>query len=149
MSLLEIIGTILTELEKVQEKLDRLLASGGDLSVETETRMESSDNFKGSTRSESKRPEPTVIEKVIIKGGTTISATALSSFALPMTGKYQWYRLKGNDKVKLRKCTNAACLLYLKFNEDSSKYEHWKYDANTGEGGFVQDKCDYYFPEGT
>lgn len=127
------VGTILTELEKVQEKLDRLLASGSNTFT--------IDVVEG-------KEVPTVVEKTIIKGGRTIPAKTLSNFALPMTGKYQWYRLKGNDKVKLRKCTNAGCLLFLKFNEDKSKYEHWKYDVNTGVGGYVQDKCDYYFPEG-
>jgi len=73
---------------------------------------------------------------------------ATTNFALPMTGKYQWYRLKSDDKIKLRKCSNEGCLMFLKWSGSKEVYEHWKYDANTGKGGYVQEKCDYYFPEG-
>lgn len=150
MSFLEMVGSILTELEKVQEKLDRLLASGGEKElVEAETRMEPASNFKGSTRSNSKLPEvrihsPGFEDYKPEPKKENIPATTTSNFALPKTGKYQWYRLKNNDKVKLRRCSNEGCPMFLKFNEDKKKYEHWKYDANTGVGGYVQDTCEYY-----
>ena len=73
-----------------------------------------------------------------------IEAKSLSNFALPMTGKYQWYRFKDDNTVKLRKCKNDGCDLFLKWNDEIKKYEHWKYDANTGRGGFVSDKCAFY-----
>ncbi len=58
------------------------------------------------------------------------------------TGKYTWYSLKGGGKV--RKCNNEGCDLFLKYSEEKSTYEHWKYDANTKVGVYAQDRCDYY-----
>ena len=70
---------------------------------------------------------------------------SVSNFALPIgKGKYQWYKLKDDDTVKLRKCKNEGCLLFLKYNDTTKRYEHWKYDANTGQGGFVADNCEFY-----
>jgi len=117
--------SILEVLEQNREKLDRLLAK----KVEKDWSL-----------LEEPEGKPTIVEEVI-------QPTVLSNFALPKTGKYQWYRLKGDDKAKLRKCNNEGCSMFLKFNGDKKKYEHWKYDANTGVGGYVQDKCDYYVPE--
>ena len=57
-------------------------------------------------------------------------------------GKYTWYPLHGGGKV--RKCNNEGCDLFLKYSEEKSTYEHWKYDANTGVGVYAQDRCDYY-----
>ena len=74
-----------------------------------------------------------------------ITPQSVSNFTIPIgKGKYQWYKLKDDDSVKLRKCQNEGCLLFLKWNDTKKKYEHWKYDANTGVGGFVQDGCDHY-----
>ena len=74
-----------------------------------------------------------------------INPQAISNFALPKTGKYQWYKLKDSvPTIKLRKCMNEGCLLFLKWNDDKKKYEHWKFDANTGVGGYVQDNCEFY-----
>ena len=113
--------SILGFLEEINGKLDRLLAK------KEPTVRHASPGFPFAEQ----KPEP-------------IPATSLTNFALPMTGKYQWYKLKGDDKVKLRKCSNEGCLMFLKWNGDKKKYEHWKYDPNTGVGGYVQDSCDHY-----
>ena len=132
MSVLEILGSVLTELEKVQEKLDRLLASGPYKGMITGEQQIAKEIYEGE--------KPTVIEKTIIKGGRTIPVKG--------SGKYEWFPVKGMQGVKVRACSNEGCPYYLKYNEDKGKYEHWKYDPNTQEGGFVQDNCDHYFPEG-
>ena len=89
--------------------------------------------------------KPESQEKVIKEITNTVEETITGGYELPRTGKYQWYKLKDSiPTIKLRKCTNEGCLLFLKWDDDKKKYEHWKYDANTGAGGFVQDKCDFY-----
>ena len=88
-----------------------------------------------------KKPEP---KRETFMKEEIIEAKSISNFALPKTGKYQWYKLMEDDSIKVRKCTNEGCLLFLKWDDTKKKYEHWKYDANTGFGGFVQDKCDFY-----
>jgi len=116
--------TILRWMEEINGKLDRLLAKGttiGTINVDT---AENDPN----------------IEPIIV--------TTEKDYMLPKTGEYQWYKLKGDDKAKLRKCSNEGCNMFLKYNGDKKKYEHWKYDANTGVGGYVQDTCDHYFLEG-
>lgn len=90
----------------------------------------------------SERSKLIVTEEIVKK--EIIDPKKISNFALPKTGKYQWYKLLEDDTIKVRKCTNEGCLLFLKWDDDKKKYEHWKYDANTGFGGFVQDKCDFY-----
>lgn len=55
MSLLELVGSILTELEKVQEKLDRILASGGE--KEGASRDAGRAELKDSDSTDSKLPE--------------------------------------------------------------------------------------------
>jgi len=113
------IDLILGELEKINGKLDRLLAKG---------------STKGFKIVEKELPLTT--EKVIVKGGRTIPAKG--------TGKYEWFKVNGLPGVKVRKCSNEGCPYFLKYSEEKGKYEHWKYDPNTQEGGFVQDNCDYY-----
>lgn len=91
-----------------------------------------------------KKPESQETFKIEIKN-TMVETKSGSDYMIPMgKGKYQWYKLKDDNTIKLRKCKNEGCLLFLKWNDTKKKYEHWKYDANTGEGGFVQDGCDYY-----
>ena len=139
MSVLELLGSILTELEKVQEKLDRLLASKSNPIL--------GDGIPADARFPA---EPMKTTRTHSPGFEDyIPPPVLSNFALPKTGEYQWYRLKGGDKAKLRRCRNEGCNMFLKYNGDKKSYEHWKYDANTGVGGYVQDKCDHYFPEGS
>ncbi len=95
-----------------------------------------------------KKPEPKVVgfpvKRETFMKEEIIEPSKTSNFALPKTGKYQWYQLLEDNTIKLRKCTNEGCLLFLKWDDIKKKYEHWKYDANTGVGGFVQDKCDFY-----
>ena len=120
---------IYEELEKIHAKLDRLLVSREFV-------------FKNKTI-EQKEKEG-VLNSPGFKPYEPLPANATTNFALPKTGKYQWYVLKNDRAIKLRKCSNEGCPMFLKFNEDKRKYEHWKYDANTGVGGYVQDTCDYY-----
>lgn len=67
MSLLELVGSILTELEVIKGKLDRLLASGGE--KEGASRDVGRVELKDSDSTDSKPP---VVEKTIVKGGTTV-----------------------------------------------------------------------------
>ena len=126
MSLLEKVDTILSFLEEINGKLDRLLAS---------------ENFDEDSPERVKQIK--AMDRMI-----EMDTKPKNDCMLPKTGKYQWYKLKGDDKAKLRKCSNEGCNMFLKYNGDKKKYEHWKYDANTGVGGYVQDACDHYFPEG-
>jgi len=126
MSLLEKVDTILSFLEEINGKLDRLLAS---------------ENFDEDSPERVKQIK--AMDRMI-----EMDMKPNNDYMLPKTGEYQWYKLKGDDKAKLRKCSNEGCPMFLKYNGDKKKYEHWKYDANTGVGGYVQDTCDYYFPEG-
>ena len=88
----------------------------------------------------STKSQEIVIKEIKVE---TIEKEAASNFAMPITGEFQWYKL-ADQEGKLRRCNNAGCDLFLKYNKDKKTYEHWKYDANTGKGGFVQDKCDYF-----
>ena len=119
--------SILKVLEENKEKLDRLLASKGD--------KELIEAFEPKPKK-----ELLVTEKVIVKGGRTIPGKG--------QGQYEWFKVNGLPGVKVRKCSNEGCPYFLKYSEEKGKYEHWKYDPNTKEGGFVQDRCDYYLPEG-
>ena len=109
--------SVLERLDKMDEKLDRILE---ELILK---------------KPEPKK-EPAVIEKTIVKGGRTIPAKG--------SGKYTWFAVNGLPGVKVRQCSNEGCPYFLKYSEEKGKYEHWKYDPNTGEGGFVQDNCDFY-----
>jgi len=153
MSLLEKVDSILEEMEKINGKLDRLLASGGDKIKCGNCGKMFKAYHDGQGINTGYCPKclteydtvgldekPPVIEKTIIKGGTTIPRKG--------QGRYEWFPVKGLEKVKVRACSNEGCPYYLKYSEEKGKYEHWKYDPNTQEGGFVQDNCDYYFPEG-
>lgn len=141
MSVLEILDSVLGFLEEINGKLDRLLASGNfdEDSPERVKQIKAMDRMIEMDMKPKK--EPTVIEKTIIKGGTTIPKKG--------QGKYVWFPVKGLQGVKVRACSNEGCPYYLKYSEEKGKYEHWKYDPNTQEGGYVQDNCDHYFPEGT
>lgn len=115
-------------LKKLDEVLDRL----EELSAENKKifamfSIKSQDNFI--------KEEITKIEKTMVEEAT--------NFAMPITGEFQWYRLV-DQEGKVRECNNVGCDLFLKYNKDKKTYEHWKYDANTGKGGFVQDTCEYY-----
>ena len=80
---------------------------------------------------------PIVSEHV---SGVNLEAT--TNFVIPMgNGKFQWYRF-ADQEGRVRKCKNEGCNLFLKYNEDKKKYEHWKFDPNTGKGGYVADKCE-------
>ena len=114
------IDLILEELERVHEKLDRLLVK----------RVE-----KDWSLLEGASEQPTDVEP------KKILTTVTTNFALPVTGKYQWYRFADREG-KVRACTNQGCGMFLLWNPDKKKYEHWKYDVNTGKGGYVQDNCD-------
>ena len=71
-----------------------------------------------------------------------VNLEATTNFAIPMgNGKFQWYRF-ADQEGRVRKCKNEGCNLFLKYNEDKKKYEHWKFDPNTGKGGYVADKCE-------
>ena len=67
------------------------------------------------------------------------------NWALPKTGKFQWYKMS-NEEGKIRKCENANCDLFLKYNNDKKTYEHWKIDANTGKAFFVFEGCGGEYP---
>jgi hypothetical protein len=137
MSVLELIGSILTELEEVQEKLDRLLASGGEKESLNEREGLAYDQDNLPLRDDSKLPEV----RIHSPGFEDYKPEPKKDLALPMTGKYQWYNLV-NHEGKVRKCVNEGCDLFLLWNKDKKKYEHWKYDVNTGKGGYVADKCE-------
>lgn len=132
MSLLEKVDSILTELENIKGMLNILVARP----------------FKLVEKEPEPKKEPTVRRASPGFPFAEQKTEHTTDYMLPKTGKYQWYKLKGDDQAKLRKCNNEGCSMFLKFNGDKKKYEHWKYDANTGVGGYVQDTCDYYFPEG-
>jgi len=138
MSLLEKVDSILEEMEKINGKLDRLLSSREFVfKNKTIDQKERIDILKIAKDVKKELP---IIEKTIIKGGTTVPKKG--------QGRYEWFKVKGLEKVKVRQCSNEGCPYYLKYSEEKGKYEHWKYDPNTQEGGYVQDNCDHYFPEG-
>lgn len=60
----------------------------------------------------------------------------------PTKGKYVWYPLISGGKV--RKCNNAPCPYFLKYNEDINTYQHGKYDAEKKEWYHVSDTCEFY-----
>lgn len=133
MSILEKITSILDGIEEINGKLDRLLASKiniDPIALEEATAPQKTTRIHSPGFEDYKPP-----------------VEATTNFALPMTGKYQWYKFV-DQEGKVRKCNNNGCDLFLKYNNDKKSYEHWKYDANTGIGGYVQDKCNYYFSEG-
>lgn len=121
------IDLILEELEKIKGMLNILVARPFKLVTPA-----------GHLTAPEPKKDLVVTEKVIVKGGSTIPKKG--------TGKYEWFKVKGLEKVKVRACSNEGCPYFLKFSEEKGKYEHWKFDPNTGEGGFVQDNCDYFVP---
>ena len=67
------------------------------------------------------------------------------NFVIPMkNAKFTWYRFADQDG-RVRKCENEGCDLFLKYNENKKTYEHWKFDPNTGKGGYVADKCEWIY----
>lgn len=58
------------------------------------------------------------------------------------TSLFTWYKLKSGGKI--RKCSNAPCPHFLKFNEDTRKYQHGKYDAAKEEWYHVADNCEFW-----
>ncbi len=70
---------------------------------------------------------------------------SFDNWALPKTKKFQWYRTS-NEEGKIRRCENANCNLFLKYNNDKNTYEHWKFDANTGKAFFVSEGCGGEYP---
>ena len=80
---------------------------------------------------------PIVSEHV---SGVNLEAT--TDFVIPMkNAKFTWYRF-ADQEGRVRKCDNEGCNLFLKYNEDKKKYEHWKFDPNTGKGGYLADRCE-------
>lgn len=57
-------------------------------------------------------------------------------------GKYTWYPLKDGGKV--RKCNNAPCPYYLKWNDEKKTYEHGKYEPEKMRFYYVDDRCEFY-----
>ena len=111
------------ELEKKYLTEVRDLLSSIDLKILEMLKTKTRDTFITEVREEKgfADPEPT------------------SNFAMPKTGKYQWFRMSNNEG-KIRKCENAGCGLWLYWN--GSTYEHWKYDINTGKGFYVANICE-------
>ena len=82
---------------------------------------------------------PIVSEHV---SGVNLEDKPNDNFVIPMkNAKFTWYRFV-DQEGRVRKCKNEGCNLFLKYNEDKKKYEHWKFDPNTGKGGYVADKCE-------
>lgn len=81
-------------------------------------------------------------EEELYSGATRLEENPTKEEKLPKTGKYQWYPIVGGGKV--RPCDSIGCTYYLKFNEDTRKYQHGKYDANTQVWSYTHDLCDYW-----
>ena len=140
-----------TNFDVLNGKLDKILGLLSERSKdvitkemdgEKETRqstgvMDSTQKGRKSKDSLSYSKPPIVSEHV---SGVNLEAT--TNFAIPMgNGKFQWYRF-ADQEGRVRKCKNEGCNLFLKYNEDKKKYEHWKFDPNTGKGGYVADRCE-------
>lgn len=95
MSVLELLGSVLTELEKVHEKLDRLLAVGSARQTE-----EQYHDMEELARLSEPKKEPVVVEKVIIKGGTTVP----KSEGIDLDLEYNGRRYKGKWSPCKYKC---------------------------------------------
>ena len=89
-----------------------------------------------------KKPKERNLLEMVSEHVSGVNLEATTNFAIPMgNGKFQWYRF-ADQEGRVRKCKNEGCNLFLKYNEDKKKYEHWKFDPNTGKGGYVADKCE-------
>jgi len=127
-------------------KLDKILGLLSERSKDVITKEMGGENSRDSSMeggesihiaSPNDSKPPIVSEHV---SGVNLEAT--TNFAIPMgNGKFQWYRF-ADQEGRVRKCKNEGCNLFLKYNEDKKKYEHWKFDPNTGKGGYVADRCE-------
>ncbi len=81
----------------------------------------------------------------IEKQESVTEGKTFDNWALHKNRKFQWYRTS-NEEGKIRRCKNANCNLFLKYNNDKNTYEHWKFDANTGKAFFVSEGCGGEYP---
>ena len=146
--------------EVVKKELTSEHVSGVNIEIRGEKEVE--DNVHGSRTGESVRtssvatnskpPNPkgettveeTVTEIMIDAINTATTKTedkTFANWALPKTGSFLWFKMS-NEEGKMRKCENRGCDLFLKYNNDKKTYEHWKLDANTGKGFFVNERCE-------
>lgn len=136
------IPLILDELERINGKLDRILAWGrrgvGLTTKETQSLRKLEKEWEDDENDALKVSKTTTLHS---PGFDDYKPEEKTNFALPMTGKYQWYNLV-NHEGKVRKCENEGCGMFLMYNNDKKTYEHWKYDPNTGKGGYVADRCE-------
>jgi len=56
--------------------------------------------------------------------------------------EFTWYIL--SDGKKVRKCNNEPCPFFLKYNDETGKYEHGDYDMNSNEWTFKQHSCKFW-----
>lgn len=122
--------SVLKKLDQIEVKIDKILEKLESLSTV---------NLKGDEFH--KKPEPKKEVKIHSPGFEDYKPESKDFLIHTKGGKYSWYRFS-NQEGRVRKCENEGCDLWLKYNEDKKTYEHWKYDVNTGKGGFVADRCE-------
>lgn len=85
------------------------------------------------------------VEKVLFdEDHAKVAASNEGVVKIKQTDKFTWYHLGDPKEFKVRKCGNSGCPYFLKYNSETKKYEHWKFDIISGERGFVDDRCDFY-----
>ncbi len=128
------------EIEEIEKKIDFMIKLLGTMNL----RLDKLVNQR--IVSESKEIVKGLKAEELYSGATRLEENPTKQEKLvppiPKTGKYTWYPIVGGGKV--RPCESVGCTYYLKFNEDTRKYQHGKYDANTQVWSYTHDLCDYW-----
>ncbi len=137
-------GILMDEVERKRLIEVRDLLSSVDFKILEMLKTETKELFITEKIIEKESPGVQIIDGHVNFGehisGSTIEVKFPINWALPKTGKYQWYKMS-NEEGKIRKCLNPGCKLFLKYNKEIGTYEHWKIDANSGKAFFVDKYC--------